>query len=311
MYDEVFQAASERRQPNLAPQLAAIERGASQVAGVAALLGASSVDPRLMPLAAMMLPTPPVVRLVQPRLKALGSALLASVSTVAKVAWKPLPADNPKASAGSVALQSEASLAAGEHFRSAIVAEGLGVKASMDAVMAAHAVLVEACAGEACVQGLQGSGTLLQFPCRAPRLSSNDPPVRLRGGGGGGGGGVRLPARPPPPPPPPLAENLEIGRRPKVVAALRHRVQDALLAAQEARLGYVRAYPEQRCQIVGHVEGIPYELGDLVHFAWLSSLSLCLDELMALAAAVASAPAQRRDWLGSWLRAWRTTRAQL
>ena len=273
MYDEVFQAASERRQPNLAPQLAAIERGASQVAGVAALLGASSVDPRLMPLAAMMLPTPPVVRLVQPRLKALGSALLASVSTVAKVAWKPLPADNPKASAGSVALQSEASLAAGEHFRSAIVAEGLGVKASMDAVMAAHAVLVEACAGEACVQGV----------CRPP----------------------------PPPPPPPLAENLEIGRRPKVVAALRHRVQDALLAAQEARLGYVRAYPEQRCQIVGHVEGIPYELGDLVHFAWLSSLSLCLDELMALAAAVASAPAQRRDWLGSWLRAWRTTRAQL
>ena len=187
MYDEVFQAASERRQPNLAPQLAAIERGASQVAGVAALLGASSVDPRLMPLAAMMLPTPPVVRLVQPRLKALGSALLASVSTVAKVAWKPLPADNPKASAGSVALQSEASLAAGEHFRSAIVAEGLGVKASMDAVMAAHAVLVEACAGEACVQGLQGSGTLLLFPCRAPRLCSNDPPVRL-------------PARPPPPP---------------------------------------------------------------------------------------------------------------
>ena len=124
---------------------------------------------------------------------------------------------------------------------------------------------------------------------------------------------ARLLACPPPPPspPPPLAENLEVGRRPKVVAELRHRVQDALAAAQEARLGYVRAFPEQRCQIVGQLEGIPYELGDLVHFAWLSSMSLFLDELMVLAAAVASPPAQHRDWLGSWLTAWRSTRGQL
>ena len=66
---------------------------------------------------------------------------------------------------------------------------------------------------------------------------------------------ARLLACPPPPPspPPPLAENLEVGRRPKVVAELRHRVQDALAAAQEARLGYVRAFPEQRCPIVGRL----------------------------------------------------------
>ena len=167
MYAEVFQAASERRQPNLAPQLAAIERSAGQVAGVAALLGASSIDPRLMPLTAQMLPTPPVVRLVQPRLKALGSALLASVSTVAKVAWKPLHAaptqaprdggsgkqQKPEAVIG-VALQSEWSLAAGEYFRIATT-EGPGMKASMDAVMTAHAELVEAIAGEE-RQGWQG-----------------------------------------------------------------------------------------------------------------------------------------------------------
>ena len=95
------------------------------------------------------------------------------------------------------------------------------------------------------------------------------------------------------------------------MAALRHRVQDALAAAQEARLSYVRAFPEQRRQIVGQLATIPSELGDLVHFAWLSSMSLCLDELVVLAAAVSSPPAQRRDWLGSWLSAWRTTRAHV
>ena len=121
-----------------------------------------------------------------------------------------------------------------------------------------------------------------------------------------------LPAPPcPAPPPSPAAENLEVGRRPKVVAALRHRVQDALAAAQEARLSYVRAFPEQRRQILGRLEGVSYELGDIVHFAWLSSMSLGLDELVVLAAVVASPPAQRRDWLGSWLTAWRSTRAQL
>ena len=96
-----------------------------------------------------------------------------------------------------------------------------------------------------------------------------------------------------------------------MVASLRHRVQDALAAAQHARLSYVCAFPEQRRQIVGLLEGIPNELGDLVHFAWLSSMSLFLDEVMVLAAVVASPPSQHRDWLGSWLSAWRTTRAQL
>ena len=158
MYGEVLQAASERRQPKLGPQLAALERSAGQVAGVAALLGTSSIDPRLMPFAGQLLPTPPVVRLVQPRLKALGSALLASVSTVAKVAWKPLPSGNAKTAAAAVtgvALHSESSLAAGEYFRIATT-EGPGMKASMDAVMAAHAELVEAIAGE----GWRGAGAL-------------------------------------------------------------------------------------------------------------------------------------------------------
>ena len=116
------------------------------------------------------------------------------------------------------------------------------------------------------------------------------------------------PARHPPLPP---AENLEVGRRPKVVAALRHRVQDALADAEQARLGFVRAFPALQGAVIDRSGGLPLELGDLVHFAWLSSMSLCLDELSVMAAAVASPPAQRRDWLGSWLAAWRTTRAQL
>ena len=150
MYVEVMSAATEWRPPNLAPQLAAVERNAGQVAGVAALLGASSVDPRLMPLTSMLLPTPPVVRLVLPRLKALGSALLASVSTVAREAWELPPQPSAECGAGLQQQQQPAaggSLAAGEFFASA-VAKDAGIKPGIDVVMAAYAGLVQACAGE-------------------------------------------------------------------------------------------------------------------------------------------------------------------
>eukprot|EP00887_Chlorella_sp_A99_P008076 scaffold12.g8076.t1 len=109
------------------------------------------------------------------------------------------------------------------------------------------------------------------------------------------------------------AENLERGRQPREVAALRARMEAAAAAAIGARLALHRTYHRRlRPGLLAAATGSTAGLADVVYSAWMCSLGHTMDELLATAATIASAPAQRRDsWLTAWLGAWAATRAQL
>lgn len=245
-YEEVMAAAQEGRAPDLSPLLANLQREAERIAGVGAKLRSSSVDRRLQPLAWLVLHTPPVVSLMQPRLKVLAGCAWASISTLAQVAWQPAHA-RP---AGGAAQPAATSVIAGAYFKT--MAADQGMTAVVRQMLQAQRELVEAC-----------------------------------------------------------ADNLELGRLPAQVTALRERVAASLTAAIDARVACVAHFREQRPQLLAQLAGVPCQVTDLAFCGWMSSMISALDELLVLAGELASPPAQERDWLGGWLRAWGATRAQV
>lgn len=106
-----------------------------------------AVDERLQPLtAALLLPTPVVVKLMQPALRALNGCLLAAIYTSARVDWGVSSAGGKKQKKAAPALQAAATIAGGAYVRT--WALDARVHGKFQAVLDAYGELVEACAGE-------------------------------------------------------------------------------------------------------------------------------------------------------------------
>ena len=86
--EEVRQAVREHRPANLSAQAASLQRSVHSITAVGAQLGAASIDRRIQPLSWQLLQIPPVVGLMQVRLRALAGCQLASLSTLAPVTWQ-------------------------------------------------------------------------------------------------------------------------------------------------------------------------------------------------------------------------------
>lgn len=135
---------------------------------------------------------------------------------------------------------------------------------SFEELLATHEELVEACAGGA-VGWLAGAAA----GCAGR--------ARVRRGDGTAGLLATNPAVPcccalgP-------AENLEQGRRPKDVAALRERVAAAAAAAAASRLANMRCSNEGRARVLAK-EGHTVQAGDLMCTGWAYAFSLALDQV--------------------------------
>ena len=274
-YEEVMAAAQEGRAPDLSPLLANLQREAERIAGVGAKLRSSSVDRRLQPLAWLVLHTPPVVSLMQPRLKVLAGCAWASISTLAQVAWQPAHA-RP---AGGAAQPAATSVIAGAYFKT--MAADQGMTAVVRQMLQAQRELVEACAG-ACA-GCRRSRCLPKASC--PPLLPPAPPLYLTGPLITLSCSHNAFRHAPQPtsrhPVLPCADNLELGRLPAQVTALRERVAASLTAAIDARVACVAHFREQRPQLLAQLAGVPCQVTDLAFCGWMSSMISALDEVRA------------------------------
>lgn len=132
-----------------------------------AQLAVETIDPRLLPFVWRLAPTPPVVRLMQPALRALISCQMAGVYTMARVDHGSLHPQPDEAGPGQVGrkggaprkaaakgLQAAAAQPAGPYVK--LWAADQQLHAKWEAVVEAHGALVHACAGGlGCVHGME------------------------------------------------------------------------------------------------------------------------------------------------------------
>lgn len=85
MFAEQRLAVLERRPPNLSASLVQLEACTNRVTAVGARIGANTIDPRIMPLTALLLHLPPAVHLMQPALRGLTGIILATIFSSARV----------------------------------------------------------------------------------------------------------------------------------------------------------------------------------------------------------------------------------
>eukprot|EP00887_Chlorella_sp_A99_P000274 scaffold13.g274.t1 len=232
MAEEVLAAARERRAPAAADWAGAVEeRLLRPVAEVAKELELNTVDRKQLPITWLLLPTPPVVELMQGRLKDLAGRLISAANVLAEAStWRAAGAGSAPPAPGPV-----------------------------------FARLVGELQGE--VLGLFGQYDELVAAC---------------------------------------AENLEAGRSPRAVAALRSRVEAALAATRERRVALHRAFLQTQPGALAAAG--PYSPEDMQYLAWLHAGLRCLDEVLLAASTIVSAPAQDRDFFWGFISAWRGRR---
>ena len=144
-HEEVYAAAREGRAPVLGPRFAALADQIARITAVGAELGAATLDMRMHMLLSPALAPPPVVQLMQARLRSLTGHAWASLCTVARPAWRAGDVGGGAASGGKGAPPQAPSLAPGDYFRTMV--EQSGLDESLEKVVGALAELVEACAG--------------------------------------------------------------------------------------------------------------------------------------------------------------------
>lgn len=282
MQQEVMKAAQEQRPPNLHPHLAAVELAMQRTTGVAAQLGSSTaIDVRMQPLMWLLLPTPPVVGLMQPHLWAFAGCQLSCIGTLSRLAWL----DTAAGADAGAALPSSGSLVAGSFFR--VFPDNAELQAGLAAMLAAQGEAINACAGG--WVGVQGAavGCRRALQWHLAPAAAVPTPVAFH---------VCLAAFLYYP-----AENLEQGRNPARVQRLRGRVAEATAAAVEARLAWVRTYFAQRQALLESGAAGKCCLMDMVYIAWLHAFMRGVDEVGMMGAG-AGAPSSAAGWSAGRMR---------
>ncbi|PRW60354.1 riboflavin kinase isoform B [Chlorella sorokiniana] len=287
MFAEHRSAALERRPPNLSPLLAQLEACAERITAVGARIGANTIDPKSMPLTALLLHLPPAVNLMQPALRALTGSMLAAIFSSARVdtgsalvaPYSGCTADGGAAAAqggegseageanGSqhsskhsgkakskkpskeAALQATPYAAASDYFR--VFAEDQEITAAFEAVLETHGALVEAC-----------------------------------------------------------AEDMDRGRSAADMEELRAHVGKAAAAAATARLDLQRCYSRLRPVLLQRALQLECGVGDMLALAFVHGFMMATDQVLGVVQVLQAATAQRRDNLRSWLQAWAAARGQ-
>ena len=149
-----------------------MELATQRTSGVAAQLGSTAIDVRVQPLLRLLLPTPPVVGLMQLRLRALAGCQLACIGTLSRLAWM----DAPAGADADVMLPSSGSgsLVAGSFFR--IFPDNAELQSGLAAMLAAQGEAINACAGVLAMGAAMGCRRALQWRL-APAATVSTPPL--------------------------------------------------------------------------------------------------------------------------------------